>query len=154
MPHLRHQHGLLRMVEYREVVELLGGRAAVGRSVKTLADLDEAINLGLPRSALDRVIEFAAPPTERAKLRNRVIPRASYQRSRRLSAVHSATTERLARIASMARRIWEDDDKARDFLWRPHPELRGRRPIEAALTELGAREVEEVLQRGVHGLPV
>jgi len=25
---------------------------------------------------------------------------------------------------------------------------------EAALTELGAREVEEVLQRGVHGLPV
>jgi putative toxin-antitoxin system antitoxin component (TIGR02293 family) len=142
------------MVEYREVLELLGGRAAIGRSVKTLADLDAAINAGLPRSALDHVLEFAAPAAERTKLRNRVVPRASYQRSRRLSPMHSATTERLARIAAMARWIWEDDEKARAFLWRPHPELRGRRPIEAALTELGAREVEEVLQRGVHGLPV
>src|SRR5437016_14334076 len=142
------------MVEYRQVLELLGGRAAVGRHVKTLADLDAAFNAGFPRSALDHVLEFAAPAAERAKLRNRVVPRATYQRSRRLSPVHSAATERLARIAAMARWIWEDDEKARAFLWRPHPELGGRRPIEAALTELGAREVEEVLQRGVHGFPV
>ena len=142
------------MIGHREVVKLLGGPTAVGRAIRTLTDLDEAVHAGLPRTALDHVIEFAAPPAERAKLRNRVIPRASYQRSRRLSAAHSATTERLARIASLARRIWEDDDKAREFLWRPHPELKGRRPIEAALTELGAREVEEVLQRGIHGLPV
>ena len=142
------------MVEYRQVVELLGGSAGIGRGVKTLADLDAAINAGLPRSALDHVLEFAAPAAERAKLRNRVVPRASYQRRRRLSPMHSATTERLARVAAMARWIWEDDERARAFLWRPHPELRGRRPIDAALTELGAREVEEVLQRGVHGLPV
>jgi putative toxin-antitoxin system antitoxin component (TIGR02293 family) len=142
------------MAEYREVVELLGGRSAVGRRVRTLADLDEAVSSGLPRTALDHVLEFAAPPAERARLRNRVVPRATYQRSRRLSAAHSAATERLARVASLARRVWEDDDKARDFLWRPHPELRGRLPIEAALTELGARQVEEVLQRGIHGLPV
>jgi putative toxin-antitoxin system antitoxin component (TIGR02293 family) len=142
------------MVEYQDVIELLGGRAAVGRGVKTLADLDAAVNAGLPRSALDHVLEMAAPLAERAKLRNRVIPRASYQRSRRLSAAYSATTERLARITAMARWVWEDDKKAREFLWRPHPELGGRRPIETALTELGAREVEEVLERGIHGLPV
>jgi putative toxin-antitoxin system antitoxin component (TIGR02293 family) len=142
------------MLEYQDVVELLGGRAAVGRGVKTVADLDAAISAGLPRSALDHLLEFAAPPAERAKLRNRVVPRASYQRSRRLSAAHSATTERLARVTAMARWVWEDDGKAREFLWRSHPELGGRRPIEAALTELGAREVEEILQRGIHGLPV
>lgn len=142
------------MIEYRDVIELLGGRAAVGRGVKTLTDLDAAVSAGLPRSALDHVLAIAAPPKERAALRNRVIPRASYQRRRRLSAAHSATTERLARITAMVRWVWEDDEKARDFLWRPHAELGGRRPIEAALTELGAREVEEVLQRGVHGLPV
>jgi putative toxin-antitoxin system antitoxin component (TIGR02293 family) len=50
--------------------------------------------------------------------------------------------------------VWEDDERAQRFLWTPHPELGGRRPIEVALTELGAREVEEVVQRGLHGLPV
>jgi uncharacterized protein (DUF2384 family) len=96
-------------VEYQDVIELLGGRAAVGRGVKTLADLDTAVNAGLPRSALDHVLEMAAPLAERAKLRNRVIPRAGCQRSRRLSAAYSATTERLARITAMARWVWEDD---------------------------------------------
>src|SRR5688572_6126339 len=142
------------MVGLREVAELLGGRGGLGRGVKTLADLDAAVHSGLPRSALDRVLAHAAPESERAKLRNRVIPRASYQRSRRLSPMHSATTERLARITALAQWVWEDEQKAQEFLWRPHPELSGRRPIEAALTELGAREVEEVIERGIHGLPV
>jgi len=142
------------MVGYQDVLALLGGRAAVGKGVKTVADLDAAVSAGLPRAALDHVVEYAAPPAERAKLRNRVVPRASYQRRRRLSAAHSAATERLARVAAMARWVWEDDQKARQFLWRTHPELRGRRPIDVALTELGAREVEEILARGIHGLPV
>lgn len=142
------------MVGFQDVLAVLGGRAAVGRGVKTLADLDAAVHAGLPRQALDHVVEFAAPPAERARLRNRVVPRASYQRRRRLSAAHSAKTERLARVAAMARWIWENDEKVRQFLWRPHPELTGRRPIDVALTELGAREVEEILARGVHGLPV
>lgn len=142
------------MVGPEEVVKLLGGRAGLGRPVRTLADLDAIVHSGLPRSSLDRVLEQAAPEAERAKLRNRVVPRASYQRSRRLSPVHSATTERLARITALAQWTWEDEKKAQEFLWRPHPELGGRRPIEAALTELGAREVEEVIERGVHGLPV
>lgn len=141
------------MVDYRQIVELLGGRAAVGR-VKTLADLDAAVHAGLPREALDHVLEYAAPPEQRTRLRNRVVPRASYQRSRRLSAAHSAATERLARITALTRWVWEDDEKVRAFLWRAHPELGGRRPIEVALTEIGAREVEEVLARGAHGIPV
>jgi putative toxin-antitoxin system antitoxin component (TIGR02293 family) len=107
-----------------------------------------------PRSALDHVLAVAAPESERARLRNRVVPRASYQRSRRLSPAHSATTERLARVTALALWVWEDSHKAQEFLWRPHPELGGRRPIQAALSELGAREVEEVIERGVHGLPV
>lgn len=142
------------MIGHREVVELLGGQKSLGRRVQTLADLDAAVHAGLPRAALDHFLEFAAPPAERARLRNRIVPRASYQRLRRLNPTHSATTERLARIGAFVRWVWEDDEKAREFLWKPHPELGGRRPIEAALTELGAREVEEVIQRGLHGLPV
>ena len=142
------------MVSPGQIVALLGGPRAVGRSITTLADLDAAVHQGLPRSALDHVLAVAAPESERARFRNRVVPRASYQRSRRLSPAHSATTERLARVTALALWVWEDSHKAQEFLWTPHPELGGRRPIQAALSELGAREVEEVIERGVHGLPV
>jgi len=136
------------------VVELLGGTRTVGPSVRTLADLDAAVRAGLPRTALDRVVEAAAPASERVWLRNRVVPRATYQRRRKLSPSHSATTERIARVTALANWVWEDEQKTQRFLWTPHAELAGRRPIEAALTEIGAREVEEVVQRGLHGLPV
>jgi putative toxin-antitoxin system antitoxin component (TIGR02293 family) len=136
------------------VVELLGGARTVGASVRTLADLDAVVRAGLPRTSLDRVVEAAAPPSERVWLRNRLVPRATYQRRRKLSPSHSATIERIARVTALVNWVWEDAVNARRFLWTPHPELGGRRPIEAALTELGAREVEEVLQRGLHGLPV
>ena len=141
------------METHKDIVRLLGGVKAVGRSVRTNADLDEAIQAGLPRAALEHLMGAVAPESERAKLRNRVVPRASYQRSKVLSAAHSATTERLARITALAQSVWEDDTKAQRFLWSEHPELGHRKPIEVALTELGAREVEEVIQRGLHGLP-
>jgi uncharacterized protein (DUF2384 family) len=35
-----------------------------------------------------------------------------------------------------------------------HPELNGRRPVDAALSELGARQVEDIVMRALHGLPV
>jgi uncharacterized protein (DUF2384 family) len=36
---------------------------------------------------------------------------------------------------------------------RPHPELGGKTPIEAASTELGARQVEEILDWLFYGVP-
>ena len=48
----------------------------------------------------------------------------------------------------------DDDAQAKRFLATPHPELGGRKPIEAALTDLGARQVEDVVMRALYGLPV
>ena len=142
------------MESAQPIVQLLGGQKTLGRLVRTLADLDAAIQAGFPRSALEHLVAAIAPEAERAKLRNRVVPRASFQRRKTLSAVNSATTERLARITALVQSVWQDETKTQRFLWSAHPELGGRKPIEAALTELGAREVEEIIQRGLHGLPV
>ena len=46
----------------------------------------------------------------------------------------------------------ESNDAAR-FLANEHPELNNRVPLEVALTEVGGCEVEEVVERGLHGLP-
>jgi len=49
--------------------------------------------------------------------------------------------------------LWDDDDAAKRFLATPHAELGRRKPIDAALTELGARQVEDIVMRALYGLP-
>jgi uncharacterized protein (DUF2384 family) len=60
----------------------------------------------------------------------------------------------LARLYAMAHAIWQDAQATRRFLMTPHLELGGKTPLDAALTEVGGRRVEEVITRGLHGLPV
>jgi uncharacterized protein (DUF2384 family) len=50
--------------------------------------------------------------------------------------------------------VFGSTEDARTFMHRPHPELNGRRPVDAALTELGGRAVERVLDALAFGLPV
>jgi uncharacterized protein (DUF2384 family) len=49
---------------------------------------------------------------------------------------------------------WGDADQARVRMNQPHSELGGRTPLAAATTELGARNVETVLDKLFYGLPV
>ncbi|HLB86569.1 MAG TPA: MbcA/ParS/Xre antitoxin family protein [Terriglobales bacterium] len=63
-------------------------------------------------------------------------------------------SDRLACLADLAERVWGDREAARQFLTRPHPMLDGRTPVDAAITEDGARRVERILANLMHGLPV
>jgi len=61
---------------------------------------------------------------------------------------------RLARVRAMARAVFRDDYKARDFLTRPHPLLGRRRPMELVLEgEEGTRRVESILKRSASARP-
>src|ERR1017187_4921836 len=71
----------------------------------------------------------------------------------RLSPAESERTERLARVVATAEDVWQDREQARRFLTTPHPEIGGKTPLDAAMTELGARQAEEVMARIVYGLP-
>jgi putative toxin-antitoxin system antitoxin component (TIGR02293 family) len=56
-------------------------------------------------------------------------------------------------VMANAEYVWDDREDARRFLTTPHPALRHKTPIDAAMTELGARQVEELLGQIFHGLP-
>jgi putative toxin-antitoxin system antitoxin component (TIGR02293 family) len=127
-----------------------------GKTPRSMAELDAAVQRGLPKRALVHVAEtvFMERAEQRALL-HAVVPEATFKRRRdRLTAGESEKTERLARIVAQAEETWHDKDGARRFLTRPHPMLDGRRPIEVAITELGARRVESILVGLVYGLPV
>jgi putative toxin-antitoxin system antitoxin component (TIGR02293 family) len=122
----------------------------------SLDQLIQAVERGLPKSTLRHVArQISGDTREQQRIMRRVVPEATYKRRReRLSPEESERTERLARVVAMAEYVWDDREEARRFLAAPHSELGGRTPLEAAFSELGARQVEELLARLLYGLPV
>ena len=134
----------------QNIASILGVRAA------TMSELDELVQKGLPKQALERTLQTVyAERSEWKQFQAKVIPIATLKRRKaRLSVIESERTERLARVAATAREIWNgDEEAAREWLRTPHKELGGIAPIQAALTELGARRVEKVLMTIFYGLP-
>jgi putative toxin-antitoxin system antitoxin component (TIGR02293 family) len=144
-------------VSASQIARVLGGRPGLGRQVRNMRQLEAAVREGLPKAALDKFLErlLAGQPGADASVsfRNKIVPRATYQRVERLNQQVSETTERLARLYAMAFAVFDDADATTRFLTTPHPELDGRVPFDVALTEIGGREVEEIIERGLHGLP-
>jgi len=117
--------------------------------------IEDAIAHGLPREALQRVAHAIAPDAAAAtRLVHTVVPKSSLSRRGTLTPAQGEQTERLARLFTYAQRVFGDVADARAFMNKPHPELQGRRPLDAALTELGGRAVERVLDALAYGLPV
>jgi putative toxin-antitoxin system antitoxin component (TIGR02293 family) len=140
------------MISSIHVARILG----LGASVRSMSDLRRAIARGLPKRALGSVVSYVVTDAEEAtRLKNRLVPPATYKRrTATLKPDESERVERLARVMALAEDAFGTADDARRFLGAPHPELGGERPIDVAQTELGARQVEEVLWRMEYGLPV
>jgi putative toxin-antitoxin system antitoxin component (TIGR02293 family) len=139
------------MVAPQSIAEILG----LG-SVRTLGELESAIAAGLPKRSLERLSARLHPDRREASAyKFKVVPQATWKRrTTRLSVDESEKTERLARVLAAAEHVWDDRESARNWMNSAHRELDGRTPLEAARTELGARRVEDLLERLFFGLPV
>jgi putative toxin-antitoxin system antitoxin component (TIGR02293 family) len=142
-------------MEPRNTGEVLGGHRVLGKAVTSILELNDAVERGLPKATLRIVVQRVFPDAaEQRTMMHRIVPEATYKRRReRLSPAESERTERFARVVAIAEDVWQDREQARRFLITPHPEMGGKTPLDAALTELGARQAEEVMARIVYGLP-
>lgn len=148
------------MMSGEAVAEVLGIEVPDRSPTSHLFLLDE-VKKGLPLSALDCVVRSVAPRDSAFAFR--LVPRATLAKRKaaygkavakapRLSPSESAKVARLAEVWAFARRVWRDDDKARNFLFRPHPMLDGRRPVDVVLeSEHGRPLVEGILGRLEYG---
>ena len=140
----------------KSIADVLGGAKSLGCQVSSMRDLERLVADGLPKSALDKLVDGFGEnfkETSANDMRFRIVPRATYRRVDRFNLQTSETIERIARLYAMVLVVFCDPMKATRFMMRSHPELDDRSPFETALTELGGRAVEEVIQRGMHGLP-
>ena len=137
-------------VEPARIAQVLG----LHRRVASIEQLDAQVGAGLPKASLGAVARhvYGSSP-DAAALMQQVIPAATYhRRGAELKPHEGERVERLARVIATAEQVWDSVDDARVFLSTGHAMLGGRRPIEVALTELGARRVETLLWSLFHGV--
>jgi putative toxin-antitoxin system antitoxin component (TIGR02293 family) len=140
------------VIDPESIAEILG----LGTSVRTVEQLETAVSAGLPKRSLERLsARLYADRRTASAYKFKVVPQATWKRrTKRLSIDESEKTERLARVLAAAEYVWDDRDQAREWMSKPHRELDGKTPLEAARTELGARRVESLLDKLFFGLPV
>lgn len=132
----------------------LGGRRALGIRVETVDGLRERVRAGLPYASLAAVGE-AYGIELRALSRILAIPErtlARRKRERRLKPDESDRVLRVARVAAMAEEALGGREQAVRWLHRPNRGLGNAVPLEQLDTEIGARQVEDLLGRIAHGI--
>ena len=139
--------------ELHAVVEELGGERTLGRTLTTDHDMREAIRDGFPHAVVERLMRASGLTLK--ELANALdLSARSLQRRRsggRLARFESDRLYRLARIFALAQQCLGDHDRAVRWLKHPNRALGSLAPLAAIDTELGARQVENVLGRIAHG---
>ena len=137
------------------VVELLGGTGTFkGRTPRTAGEMREHIERGLPYRSFESVrerLQLTVPEAVKVlRLPARTLARR--REARKLGADESDRLVRLARIAAHAATVFGSEEKAAAWLHRPNRALHGEIPIDLLDTDVGVRQIEDVLGRIGHGV--
>ena len=137
------------------VVEALGGIGVFrGANEPTADELRERIKQGLPYRSLESVrdrLQLTMPETSTV-LRMPARTLARRKHARRLDADESDRLYRLVRVAAHAMAVFGTEERVAAWLRRPNRALNGEMPVALLDTDLGVRQVEDVLGRLEYGL--
>lgn len=137
------------------VLDVLGGATVFkGRTAPTSTELRRRIRRGLPYRSLESVRERLGLSVPETASVLHMPPRtlARRRQTRRLDADESDRLYRIARVAAQAFTVFKTEDKAATWLRRPNRALNGEVPIHLLDTDVGARQVEDILGRIEHGV--
>lgn len=138
------------------VVELMGGSRVLGKVVHSPLDLADLIEAGLPRETAEQVRDHLQLTEQEMAaclgISTKTLQRLAKQPKGLLSQVQGDRLYRLARIVTLAEQVFEDTGRAHSWLREPQRGLGYRIPLELMRTEVGAREVENLLGRIEYGV--
>lgn len=142
-------------MKVRQIARALGGKTALRREVRTAEQLHERILEGLPYKAFEAVTAHYDLDQSAVSVVIHVPARtlARRKQSQRFQAEESDRLARVARAAAQAEEVLGSSVKAGRWLQKTNRALGGAVPLEHLSTEVGARQVEEVLARIAHGVP-
>lgn len=139
--------------ELRAVVEELGGEQALGRALSSERELRQAIRDGFPPAVVEELMRASGLTLKELASALDLSPRSLQRRRRtgRLARYESDRLYRLARIIALADEFLGDHERALRWLKRSNHALGGLAPVSVIDTELGARQVENLLGRIGYG---
>jgi len=114
------------------------GRIQAGLSFRAVRSLQDALDL-----PLEKIAAFLG--MSRATLHRR-------QAQGKIARNESEKLVRYQKLLKKAQDVFGDSASAREWLTRPQVGLGNAKPVEFARTEIGAREVENLLGRIEHGV--
>jgi putative toxin-antitoxin system antitoxin component (TIGR02293 family) len=139
--------------ELTAIVDELGGEAVVGRSIRSGEDMSAAIREGFQPAVVDALLDSSGLTLQEVAtsldLSTRSLQRRRHQG--RLARYESDRLYRLARLLALADYFIGDREKGIAWMKRPNVVLGGIPPLSLLDTELGARQVENVLGRIAYG---
>jgi putative toxin-antitoxin system antitoxin component (TIGR02293 family) len=137
------------------IAQVLGGRKVLGKVVKKPDDLAALVRKGLPASSVtvlaERLDVANTALSQKLGIPQRTLTRRLSQRSR-LTSAESDRTVRLARLVANAVEMIGDEHKAVEWLQTPNRALGGERPLDQLDTDIGVREIEDLLGRIAYGV--
>lgn len=136
-----------------DLVKALGGLKVLGPHARQL-DLMEVVERGLPASAYEAVAGALELTTEEQDRLLQVSERtrARWKKRDRLDPATSDRLMRLARILALATAVLETQAVAVEWLREPADTLRGRSPLVAIMSDLGAEKVTNMLYQMEYGV--
>jgi putative toxin-antitoxin system antitoxin component (TIGR02293 family) len=138
----------------RRTADTLGIWRRVGHRRVSYPEVQEAIQRGLPYAAFDTLASAFHIGKKDLLTLLHVAPRtlARRKRERRFQADESDRLFRIGRIAALAEDILGGRAKAAAWLQEGNRALGGRAPLQQLDTDLGARQLEDLLLRIAHGV--
>lgn len=145
--------GDIMVNQLRAVIQELGGKKTLRRTLSSDRDLREAIREGFPPAVVEELMRASGLTLKELAAALDLSPRSLQRRRRsgRLAPYESDRLYRLARIVALANEYLGDHERAMRWLKRPNRALGGAAPVTAIDTEPGARQVENILGRIAYG---
>ena len=136
------------------IYEALGGRKVLKEPAGHYGALIGHVRSGLPYAAVEAVAaRFEIPKDDLLRVLHLPLRTlARRKKERMLRADESDRLLRLGRIAAMAEQVLGTPEKAAAWLRDPNRALGGPSPLDRLDTDLGARQVEQILGRIAHGI--
>ena len=133
----------------RHIADALGGRKVLNADLGTPRALLRGVESGLPYASLDALTARFGLTRAEVAAATRIPLRtlARRKRERKLHPDESDRLVRLARIAADGARVLGDERTAGSWLRDANVALGGERPIDLLKSDLGARQVDDVLGR-------
>lgn len=140
--------------ETRKVVSLLGGRKVFPQKVKDSAGLKEALRSGFPYAAFEAILDALELRSQDLADLMGVASRTLARRKagNLLTPIESDRLYRVARTTFLAAEVLGSLDKARTWLLKGNQALGGEKPVSLLDTEIGERQVENLLNRINYGI--